>query len=164
MDMATLPYADLLGNQDPLAVLSETPRRLHALRELLGDSGLNAPWAPGKWTGAQIFSHLADCEIAFGFRYRQVLAEDNHSVQTFDQDAWAKQYPLSSDLALQAFSALRGWNLALLRKAAEGSFSKPVSHPERGKLTLGNLIQIAAGHDLNHLRQIDKLASQRPLA
>ncbi len=162
--MANNPYAALLGGQDPIAVLADTPRRLTAIAELLGDSGLEQPWAPGKWTGAQILCHLADCEIAFGFRYRQALAEPHHVVQTFDQDGWAKLYPLSSKLALQTFSTLREWNVSLLRKAGADVLNKPVSHPERGELTFHDLVKLAAGHDLNHLQQLEKLASQRPLA
>jgi DinB superfamily len=162
--MANNPYAALLGNQDPLHVLVETPRRVKSIAELLGDAGLDEPWAPGKWTGTEILCHLADCEVAFGFRYRQALAEDHHVVQTFDQDLWAKQYPLSPDIAFQAFSALRLWNLDLLRKATAEILEKPVSHPERGEITFRNLIEVSAGHDLNHLQQLEKLASDRPLA
>jgi hypothetical protein len=157
--MATLPYAGLLGKQDPLSVLSETPQKLRSIADLLGPAGLEKPWAPGKWTGSTIVCHLADCEIAFGFRYRQVLAEPHHIVQTFDQDAWAKPYPLSPDLALQTFSALRMWNLDLLRRAGEDVMEKPVSHPERGEMKFRNLIQLSAGHDLNHLQQLQKLAA-----
>jgi hypothetical protein len=158
------PYAALLGKQDPLTVLAETPRRLKAIAELLSGTGLDKAWAPGKWTGSTILCHLADCEIAFGFRYRQALAEPHHVVQTFDQDAWSKPYPLSADLALETFSALRMWNLDLLRTAGENVMEKPVSHPERGEMKFRDLIQVAAGHDLNHLQQLEKLASERPLA
>ena len=34
------------------------------------------PPAPGKWSAAEIVCHLADCELVFGFRLRQTLAED----------------------------------------------------------------------------------------
>jgi len=37
----------------------------------------------------EIISHLADCEIVFAFRLRQTLAEDNPTIQPFDQDKWA---------------------------------------------------------------------------
>ena len=162
--MANNPYASLLGNRAPLSVLDETPRRLESMAGLLGTNGLDKPWAPGKWTGTQIVCHFADCEIAFGFRYRQAIVEPHHTVQPFDQDGWAKQYPLSSELALQAFSALRKWNLALLEKACSGVLEKPISHPERGQMTFGEFLKLVAGHDLNHLQQLDKLVAERPLA
>lgn len=145
-------------------VLAETPRRLNSIAELLGTTGLDKPWAPGKWTGGQILCHLADCEIAFGFRYRQAISEPHHVVQTFDQDGWAKLYPLSAEDALQAFTGLRRWNLDLLKKAGQEIFEKPVSHPERGEMIFRDLVQITAGHDLNHLQQLEKLVANRPLA
>jgi hypothetical protein len=42
----------------------------------IGAEKASMPIAPGKWSPAQILCHLADCEIAFGFRLRQTLAED----------------------------------------------------------------------------------------
>src|SRR6266404_456603 len=84
------PYASQLGNQDPIAVLSGTAVRLQDLAQQFGDVRIAQPIAPGKWSPREIFVHLADCELAFGFRYRQTLAEDNHLVQPFDQDGWAK--------------------------------------------------------------------------
>ena len=70
---ATHPYAHLLGDRDPFAVLAETRQRIPAIAQALGPEGLKRTYAPGKWTAAQVISHLADCEIAFGFRVRQII-------------------------------------------------------------------------------------------
>ena len=119
-------------------------------------------YASGKWPARVILCHLADCEVAFAFRFRQALAEPNHVIQPFDQDAWAHPYSspsLSAAAAIEAFSALRRWNLALLKNVPQASFSKPVIHPERGPMTFKLLVETMAGHDLNHLRQLDTIAS-----
>src|SRR5437763_1160185 len=86
------PYASQLGSQDPIGVLSSTSVRLAELSSAIGESRLNQPRAPGKWSPREILVHLADCELAFGFRYRQALAEENHTLQPFNQDQWAKSY------------------------------------------------------------------------
>ena len=110
------PYASQLGDQDPIRVLSVTASRLQELAESLGDSRIEQPIAPGKWCPREIFIHLADCELAFGFRYRQGLAEDNHTVQPFDQDKWAESYAAyDARQALETFTALRHWNVTLIR-------------------------------------------------
>jgi hypothetical protein len=66
----THPYSQFLGERDPLAVLAETQEKIPAIARALGTEGLKRTYAPGKWTAAQVIAHLADCEMAFGFRVR----------------------------------------------------------------------------------------------
>jgi DinB family protein len=153
------PYAADLSNQDAVRVLESTASRLVELSKSLGDSRIAQPLAPGKWSPREIIVHLADCELAFGFRYRQALGEDQHVVQPFDQDKWAKSYAAYSvALALSTFSALRNWNLVLLRSLSPAQLSKSVTHPERGKMEFKELIETAAGHDIHHLSQLEAFA------
>jgi hypothetical protein len=160
--MATIaqPYASLLGSRDPLSVISETSERINAIAGQLGAAGLARSYGPGKWTAHQIICHLADCELTFGYRWRQVAAQPKHLIQPFDQEVWAANYQsLDSKLALDSFSAARRWNASWLKTLDEAAFSKPVIHPERGELTLYKLLQITAGHDLNHLSQLDQIVA-----
>src|SRR5882757_1760438 len=137
MATAANPYAGYLGGRDPIAVLNETPRRLKQAVERLGATGLEQSWAPGKWSARKIICHLADCEIAFGYRWRQIAAQPHHLIQPFDQDAWAVTYDsLGAEEALAAFCALRQWNCGWLLTLPREAFSKPVTHPERGEVTL----------------------------
>ncbi len=70
----------------------------------------------GKWSAAEIVSHLADCEIVFAFRLRQTLAEDNPTIQPFDQDKWAAQSGCYESLN----EPLKSWENALV--VSEGIF------------------------------------------
>jgi hypothetical protein len=149
------PYASFLGDQDPLRVQSETPKRLRDLTAALKDR-VNAKPAPNKWSPREILAHLADTEITFAFRYRQALAEDSHIIQPFDQDRWAESYgAYTAEQALALFSAIREWNLALLRSLAPEQLARKVTHPERGTMTVKTIVETAAGHDLNHLKQLE---------
>jgi hypothetical protein len=153
------PYAKYLGEQEPLAVIGATPGKLQALTAKIGPAKIDASPAPGKWSPREILCHLADCEIAFGFRLRQTLAEDNHTIQPFDQDKWAAHYPnLSAADALAAFSASRKWNQLLVAGTLEEFASRPVNHPERGPMTFATIVATMAGHDLNHIAQLEKIA------
>src|SRR5438067_4373739 len=110
------PYASHLGDRDPFQVLESTASRLSELCNSMGKTRINAAPAPGKWSPREIIVHLADCEIAFAFRYRQGLGEDEHIIQPFDQEKWAKAYgAYDAELALSTFRALRNWNLTLIR-------------------------------------------------
>ena len=153
------PYAAFLGTRDPLEVVSQTGHELTALMARLGPEGLKRSLAPGKWSAAAIICHLADCEIAFAFRLRQTLAEPAYVIQPFDQEAWARPYSrLQAALALETFGALRRWNLALLEGVAPEDFNRKVTHPERCGMTFRTLVETMAGHDLNHLRQLETIA------
>ena len=153
------PYAKFLNGQEPLAVLPETPGRLKALAQKIGQGRITTSPAPGKWSPRDILCHLADCEIAFAFRLRQTLAEDHHVVQPFDQDRWATPYStIDANEALATFSLLRRWNLLLIEGALPAHADKPVTHPERGAMTFSTIVETMAGHDLNHLGQLERMA------
>ena len=153
------PYASFLAGQNPLEVIAVTAATLHSVKAGLSSEQLNRSPAPGKWSIREIICHLADCEMVFAFRIRQTLAEPHHVVQPFDQDIWAKPYAAYTlDAALAAFTAVRDWNLALLRSLPPEAFAKPMTHPERGTMTLQTVIDTMGGHDINHLRQIQGIA------
>jgi len=155
------PYAALLGNDDPIQILDATASRLAEISKSLGGQRINQAPAPGKWTPREIITHLADCEITFAFRYRQALGEDNHVMQPFDQDKWAKSYAAyDTAQALSTFAALRNWNLTLIRSLGPEQLSKAVSHPERGNMVVRTIVETAAGHDINHLRQLEAISNK----
>jgi uncharacterized damage-inducible protein DinB len=159
------PYSGHVGGAAPMEVIAETPGRLESLIETIGPDRLETPPAPGKWSARDIVAHLADAEVAFAFRLRQTLAEDHHVIQPFDQDGWAKSYPgADARLALAALSALRAWNIALIRSVKPADYSKPVTHPERGTMTFQTIVETMAGHDRNHLKQLEAIAAQAAAA
>ncbi|MGA2596010.1 MAG: DinB family protein [Bryobacteraceae bacterium] len=159
------PYASFLADRDVFEVIAATPRELEILLDEIGPENAEKSPAPGKWSCRDIICHLADCEIVFAFRIRQTLAEDNHVVQPFDQDKWANPYAAyQARAALAVFTAVRNWNLTLVHAAGKAVLTKPLSHPERGEMTLGVLLETMGGHDLNHLRQIEAIRSRSATA
>ena len=50
--------------------------------------------------------------------------------------------------------------MALIRSVIPGALRKPLNHPERGEMTFQVLIETMAGHDLNHIRQIESIAGR----
>jgi uncharacterized damage-inducible protein DinB len=158
--VTTNPYAPVLGGREPREVIEATAGRLKVLLEALGAERVELAPAPGKWSARQILCHLADCEIVFAFRLRQALSQDDHVIQPFDQDRWAAMYD-SFDVAsaLAVFAAVRSWNVRLIAAIPPASLGKKLSHPERGEMTLQVVVETMAGHDLNHLAQIERIAA-----
>jgi uncharacterized damage-inducible protein DinB len=152
------PYAQHLGGRDPLEVARVTSSKLNSLMNACVPENLNQPPAPGKWSLRDVLAHLADCELVFAFRLRQALSQDNHVIQPFDQDGWAATYAnYEASTALSVFSAVRQWNLALIDGLAPDAFSKTLNHPERGNMTFQTVVETMAGHDINHIRQIEAI-------
>ena len=112
----------------------------------------------GKWSVRDILAHLADSEVVFAFRLRQALADDYHVIQPFDQDRWAATYAhYDARGALAVFGAVRQWNLALIAGLKPEALTKLLTHPERGEMTFQVVVETMAGHDLNHLGQVEKI-------
>jgi hypothetical protein len=81
-------------------------------------------------------------------------------IQPFDQDKWANDYAgVSARQALATFTALRDWNLRMIAKALPANADRQVTHPERGAMTFGTIVETMAGHDLNHLAQLARIAA-----
>ena len=155
------PYDKFLDGRALDTILAATPGEIGRLMLAIGPNRENAAPAPGKWSPAEIVAHLADCELVFGFRLRQTLAEDSPVIQPFDQDKWARTYTgVPAQQALEVFTALREWNLRLIGLALPEAAERPVTHPERGAMTFLTIVETMAGHDLNHLGQLKKIGTR----
>jgi len=157
--MSTInPYDKFLDDRAVEEILSATADAIATCLEEIGPNQHKSP-APGKWSAAEIVCHLADCEIVFAFRLRQTLAENNPTIEPFDQEKWAQTYPgVSARLALGTFSEMRKWNLRLIRESMPVAAERKMTHPERGTMSFKTVVETMAGHDLNHLGQLKRLA------
>ena len=156
---ATNPYAAALGDRDTLAALIETPERIAAIVAGFTPGQYASSYAPGKWSAAELFLHLAQTELAFGMRVRMALTSDHYVVQPFDQDAWmARERPASGPEAFQAYYALRQFNLPLYRSLSADDRQRRLTHPERGEMVVQMILDAQAGHELHHLKHFETIA------
>jgi DinB superfamily len=149
------------GGKDPLRLQQATPRKLATLTKGLNKKKLVRRPGPGEWSIAEILAHLADAELVIGYRMRLILASNGTAIQAFDQDAWAKTFDYSRrdpKTSLETFRTLRESNLRLLNSVPRRLRKNYGHHEERGRETVDHLIRIIAGHDVNHLLQVEKIA------
>ncbi len=148
-----------LGERDPIQVLETTPARLEGFLVGFFESDWERSYEKGKWSAQQILAHLADVELGLGFRFRQAVAEENYRPESFDQDVWTTRYTrLEPALALGTFRAIRAWNLALFATFDLNDWLRPVRYPFEGIDSVDGMVRFLAGHDLNHLGQLESIA------
>lgn len=154
------PYERFLEGRDPLKILSATPGRLRALVKGLSPAQLKKQVHPGKWSIHEIVLHLADCELMFASRCRLTAFEDHPFLAPFDQDRWnnakAKERESTAE-ALVRFDALRKSQISLYKATPKDAFARTGNHPERGEVSLRTTFETCAGHDVNHLGQLEGL-------
>jgi DinB family protein len=151
---------NLLGAQDPIAVLRETPVALRRELQRFPAELVATPERPGKWSAGMVFAHLADSELVGAFRLRMVLAHDRPALAPYDQDRWADQLHYERakpQESLERFSVLRRANLALWDGATEAELARVGLHAERGEESIDRMRRLYAGHDLAHLRQLARI-------
>jgi hypothetical protein len=146
----------LLGTSDPLEVMGATAAAFgNRTAELAAEVVERRP-APREWSVAELLGHLWDAEIAYAFRARAILAQDEPPLIGYDQDAWATLARPPFGELLAAFGALRTANLALARGTPEAQWGRLGIHEERGPTSFRLLTETIAGHDRAHLLQLDR--------
>jgi uncharacterized damage-inducible protein DinB len=153
-----------IEGKDPVRVQQETHKKLHKLIKPLSKKQLTTRPETGKWSIAEILAHLADAELVGGWRYRSILGKNGVSVEAFDQDVWAATFEYGKHdpkVSLETFRVLRENNLRMLKALPEHLWENYGMHQERGKETITHLVAMFAGHDLNHLGQVEKIAKAK---
>ena len=114
---------------------------------------------PGKWSVRQIVCHLADSEAVGVMRIRQIAAEENPTLQSFNGELWADHLDYQRrkiSQALETFRKLRAENHELLKSLPEDAFARAGNHTESGRLTLLDLVKGNAEHVEEHVQQIQR--------
>lgn len=140
------------------------PRRLAAAVSGLPDKVLRYKPSPDKWCILELLGHLADVELVYSHRLRQMLAEQKSVIAPMNQDDWARNLgyleAASAELVAQ-YGLNRHHNLRLLRRISVDDLRKSAYHPEKkADVTVEELVQRIVRHDANHLAQIENLKQQ----
>jgi len=146
--------------KQPLAVQAATAEKLERLIEGVSTSELRKRPAADKWSVNEIVAHLADAEIVTGFRLRFILGAPGTPITAYDQDSWVtsghyeQRDPRKS---VEQFRVVREANLALLKSLTPEQWKHYGMHSERGQETIERIVRMTAGHDMNHLQQIERI-------
>jgi DinB superfamily len=141
----------------------------HAVEQAIAgatSAELDASPAPGKWTAREIVHHLADSEMIAAIRLRRLLAEDQPTIQAYDQEAYARRlyYDRPIDASLQALRYARLTSAELLERLRPDDWARAGVHPEHGPYGVERWLEIYAEHPHAHAAQIARARQSAPRA
>ena len=115
----------------------------------------------GEWSAAFVIHHIADAEIQFSVRYANALCEDNPTIVPFDEEKFPTglQYSKRSvSVSLESFAASHAMNYEILKNASDADWQRISTHPQRGPVTLLQLLTLSANHIESHIAQLKSAA------
>ena len=149
------------AGREPIALMKQAPAKFARAVAGLNARQMRQRPAQGKWSIIEILSHLNDTEVVYGYRYRMALAESGSPIQGYDQDLWVDNLRHRRGNARRLLGQIRTArlsNLEMLAQVPRATWKKRYGmHSERGRETVLQTVQLIAGHDLNHLSQIQAI-------
>lgn len=142
------------------SVLTTTPTYWRSLAQALPVGLLSQAPAPGQWSALECLQHLIDTERMFVFRLRCLLeGKDFPAFDPYKQGTKLGTQPSPSKLAAE-FARLRAESLQALSRIELGDLGRKARHQELGIVTMGEMVNEWAGHDLNHTVQAERAIMQ----
>lgn len=150
----------LVGSIQPaIALLEKTPKILETM--LCDLSGELLHWKPAadRWSISEVLAHLSDLEQLYAERSRQMVSENYPDLPKYDQaKSPGGDYSRgSAGEHLAHFVRARRVSTAFLKGLPASAAERTGIHSELGSVTLAQMLNEWASHDLGHIRQIAEL-------
>jgi hypothetical protein len=152
---ALSPAASLL--QPPVSLLEKTPAILEALLRDIPPDILDWKPAVDRWSISEVLAHLLAIEQLYGDRAKRIVVDNNPTLARYEEPDQAQLRKKTARQYLDDFVALRQAHYFFWHGIPSSAGSRTGVHPEMGAITLLQLLNELANHDLGHLRQIAEL-------
>ena len=145
---------------EALGYMAALPKHLHEGVAGLSPQPLETRYRPGGWTVRQLVHHVADSHMNAYIRSKLAVTENEPTIKPYDEKSWAeladnREVPI--DVSLHLVEALhRRWD-AFLRSLQPADFARLLRHPERGPMTLDDVVGLYAWHGRHHVAHITSL-------
>jgi uncharacterized damage-inducible protein DinB len=142
--------------QPSISLLEKTPVLLETLLRDVPDSVLDWKPAEDRWSITEVLGHLLAIEQLYAERAKRIVVETNPPLARFvEPDATARR--LTAAQYLRDFLTARRAHLYFWHSLPSSAGARTGVHHEMGSVTLLQLLNELANHDLGHLRQIAEL-------
>lgn len=143
-----------------IEVIAATPKNLSDAVRGLNDKQLDTPYRADGWTVRQLVHHLADSHMNAYVRLKLALTEDAPLVKPYDENAWAKlsdSLVTPVDVSLSLVTALHDRWVRMMRAMKPADFTRTMTHPEHGTITVDYLLALYAWHGPHHVAHVTGL-------
>jgi len=143
-----------------IQVIAEAPARFRDAVRDLSESQLDTPYRDGGWTVRQVVHHVPDSHLNAYIRFKLALTEDSPTIKPYDEGAWARLPDTAStrvETSLTMLDALHERWVNLLQSMKPADFGRTLVHPERGPLSLDQMLAMYVWHSRHHAAHITGL-------
>ena len=147
-----------------LAQVEEAPAKLRAAVANLSDSQLDTPYRDGGWTVRQVVHHLPDSHLNWYVRAKLALTEDEPTIQPFSENLWAElRDGRTGDIepSLRILEGIHARTVLFFEALPSQEWTRKFFHPERGSLTIENILPALAWHSRHHTAHITELRKRK---
>ena len=146
-----------------LDLLEATPTILRGLMAELSAEDVRWKPAPGRFSVGEVLSHLSHAEgHCYRARLDRFLSEENAEFESDDAQHHLELYRnMDPEDAFDHFEEQRETNIEALRDLPPGAGERKAVHRKVGPITMAEMLNEWALHDLGHIRQIAELVRAR---
>lgn len=141
--------------------IKKLPNELLAMTETWNVGQWKTPYRPGGWTAQQLVHHIADSHMNSLIRFKLGLTEDNPTIKTYDQDAWAQMSDVASlpaSVSLKIIDGVHKRFVNILENMSDKDFQKNIFHPEMKKnISLEKMLALYGWHSDHHYMHLKNL-------
>ncbi len=144
-----------------ISILSSTPSRWNELAQHASLDLLTLSPKTGEWSAFECLLHLLDTERwVFPVRVQAFLS--GQDFPAFNPDTQGTGFTTEIDFSglTNEFQLLRQSSLALLETLVPSDLNRTARHAELGPVSLGQLLNEWAAHDLDHTIQAERALMQ----
>lgn len=137
--------------------LNATARDLVSLTNGVSMAVLSRRPSLRDWSALMIIGHLADAELVYALRVKQVLVDDRPHFMPYDEGVWVERFArLEEDLkdTVARWRLTREHTVRLLESLEDAEWRRTGVHSTRGELSMRQLVTLMADHDRQHLDQL----------
>lgn len=136
--------------------IQHTPDMLTRMVDVVRPEQYDEALEEGRFTLKEVIAHLSDWEVIFLDRITMAVEYPGSTIEAYDENARAIEHKYNSKEIhheLEVLGNRRRDTVDYILRLAVDDWEKSIIHPDRGEMSVLDLVNFIIGHDLYHLHQ-----------